>query len=316
MCRSRQVGSAVTGAEARKIRRPARAQWQVAAALREAEAKKQHEQVDAFEADYRRGDLDAVVSYCSMVLEASAYPEGFPQRFKFAYVPESRQAVVEYELPTVDVVPAVRAYRYVKASDTIAESARPQSQIKALYASVVAQVAIRTVHEHPIFTLDKQFARRDGKIYPAGTVFVRRPGRTVQAEPGDIRALAERFAAPALAAEAHARRMVEIEETRLAAEAGDRERRWLTDLSKLVSAILFKAAPYRESRGQFRCEEQMQIQTLIADRDLLRLQAEMPELVALSGAGQGMETFAAAARANIEIQTSMRNLAAREAEGS
>ena len=125
----------------------ARAQWQAAAALREAEAKKQHEQVDAFEADYRRGDLDAVVSYCSMVLEASAYPDGFPQRFKFAYVPESRQAVVEYELPTVDVVPTVRAYRYVKASDTIAESARPQSQTKALYASVVAQVAIRTVHE-------------------------------------------------------------------------------------------------------------------------------------------------------------------------
>lgn len=125
----------------------ARAQWQAAAALREAEAKKQHEQVDAFEADYSRGDLDAVVSYCSMVLEASAYPDGFPQRFKFAYVPESRQAVVEYELPTVDVVPTVRAYRYVKASDTIAESMRPQNQIKALYASVVAQVAIRTVHE-------------------------------------------------------------------------------------------------------------------------------------------------------------------------
>jgi restriction system protein len=62
-------------------------------------------------------------------------------------VPESRQAVVEYELPTLDVVPAVRAYRYVKSTDTIAESARPQSQVKALYASVVAQVAIRTVHE-------------------------------------------------------------------------------------------------------------------------------------------------------------------------
>lgn len=125
----------------------ARAEWQAAAALRQAEAKKQHEQVDAFEADYRRGDVDAMVSYCSMVLEASAYPDGFPQKFRFAYVPESRQAVVEYELPTVNVVPTVRAYRYVKTSDTIAESARPQSQIKALYASVVAQVTIRTLYE-------------------------------------------------------------------------------------------------------------------------------------------------------------------------
>jgi restriction system protein len=87
----------------------ARAEWQTAAAKLKEEAKKQHEQVDTLEADYRRGDLDAVVDYCSMVLEASAYPDGFPQRFKIAYLPESRQAVVEYELPTVDVVPTVKA---------------------------------------------------------------------------------------------------------------------------------------------------------------------------------------------------------------
>lgn len=104
-------------------------------------------EIDTFEADYRRGDLDAIVSYCSLVLELSRYPDGFPQGYKLAYVPESRQAVVEYELPTAEVVPTVKAYRYVKASGTIAESARPQSQIKALYALTVAQIAIRTLYE-------------------------------------------------------------------------------------------------------------------------------------------------------------------------
>jgi restriction system protein len=97
----------------------ARAEWKAAGAQLEEEARKQHLQVDAFQADYLCGDLDAVVSYCSMVLEASAYPDGFPQRFKFAYIPESRQAVVEFELATVDVVPTVKAYRYVKQSDSI-----------------------------------------------------------------------------------------------------------------------------------------------------------------------------------------------------
>jgi restriction system protein len=125
----------------------ARADWQAAVDATNAAARMQHGKIDAFEADYRRGDLDAVVSYCSLVLEASVYPDRFPQKFQFAYVPDSRQAVVEYELPTVDVVPAVRAYKYVKTSDTISESARPQFQIRALYASVVAQVAIRTLHE-------------------------------------------------------------------------------------------------------------------------------------------------------------------------
>jgi restriction system protein len=125
----------------------ARAEWQKAVDLAKAEAAKQHQDVDDLEAGYRRGDVNAVVSYCSMVLEASAYPDRFPQKLRFAYVPESRQAVVEYELPLVDVVPTVRAFRYIKASDSIAETARPQSQIKMLYASVVAQTTIRTVHE-------------------------------------------------------------------------------------------------------------------------------------------------------------------------
>lgn len=131
----------------------ARAEWQAVVDAANGQARKQHQEIDAFEAAYRRGDLDAIVSYCSLVLEASRYPDGFPQVFKFAYVPESRQAVVEYELPTVEVVPAIKAYRYVKAGDTIAESARPQSQIKALYASAVAQVAIRTLYE--LFRSDK-----------------------------------------------------------------------------------------------------------------------------------------------------------------
>jgi len=125
----------------------ARADWQAAADYANAVARNQHAEIDAFEADYRRGDLDAVISYCSLVLEASRYPEGFPQKFRLAYVPESRQLVVEYELPTTAVVPAGRAYRYVKASDTVSETARPLAQVKALYASAVAQVTVRTVHE-------------------------------------------------------------------------------------------------------------------------------------------------------------------------
>jgi len=40
------------------------------------------------------------------------------------------------------------------------------------------------------------------------------------------------------------------------------------------------------------------------------IQAEMPAVWAVAGAGQGMTAFAEAARANVEIQTAMRKLAA------
>ena len=125
----------------------ARAQRQAAADRADADARRQHEEVDALETSYLRGDVNAIVSYCSMVLESSPYPDGFSQKYRFAYVPESRQAVVEYNLPLVNVVPTVKLFRYVKTSDSIAESPRPQAQIKSLYGSVVAQTTIRTIHE-------------------------------------------------------------------------------------------------------------------------------------------------------------------------
>jgi hypothetical protein len=162
---------------------------------------------------------------------------------------------------------------------------------------------------HRIFTLEREFTRSDGKVYLAGTVFVRRPGRTIQAEPADMRALEERLAAPARDAEAHARRMLEIEEARLASEERERRRRWLTEMSKLVSAILFKASLFADSPERFRCEEQIQLQTMVSGVSRVEMQADMPAVVAAAGAGQYSEAFAAAARANVEIQAAMMRLA-------
>ena len=59
----------------------------------------------------------------------------------------------QYGLPTIEVVPAVREYRYVKARDEITSSARPVKDVRAQYGSLVAQVSLRTVHE--IFEADR-----------------------------------------------------------------------------------------------------------------------------------------------------------------
>src|SRR5258708_7188798 len=163
---------------------------------------------------------------------------------------------------------------------------------------------------HRIFTLQKEFtvtnARGDAKTYLAGTVFVRHRARTVQAEPGDIRALEERFAAPAQEAEVYARRTLEIAEARQAAEEADRRRRGLAELSRLVASVLFKVSPLA-SMGmpvQFRCEEQIQLGHLLAGMEA----ADLPAVKSVAGASQAHEAFASAARANIEIEAAMQAL--------
>jgi restriction system protein len=103
--------------------------------------------VDDFVAAYQQGDPKAVAGYSTMVLERSEYPEGFPQEFRVAYVSESKELVVDYELPGPDVVPKVAEVRYVKTKDTFEEKARKVAEIKDIYQDIVAAIALRTCHE-------------------------------------------------------------------------------------------------------------------------------------------------------------------------
>lgn len=104
-------------------------------------------EVDELERSYREGEVAAVVSYNTMVLERSEYPDGFPQQFRVAYSPEPKELVIEYELPTASVIPQVAEYRFYKTRDAIEEKPRKQSEVKQLYEDVIASITLRTVHE-------------------------------------------------------------------------------------------------------------------------------------------------------------------------
>ncbi|RUL93215.1 restriction endonuclease [Verrucosispora sp. FIM060022] len=127
--------------------------YQRRCAKADADAAAHNAEIDRFAAAFAGGEPAVVVEYFSMVLGNSVYPDDFPQQYRLAYVPESSQVVVEYHLPTLDVVPPVREYRYVKVRDEITSAARPAKEIKERYANLVAQVTLRTVHE--IFEADR-----------------------------------------------------------------------------------------------------------------------------------------------------------------
>jgi len=113
----------------------------------------QHAEIEQFKGAIAAADPAAIASYCTLVLEASAYPDEFPQESKLAYVPESKQLVLEYDFPSFSVIPETAAYRYIKARDEIGATPRPAAQRKSLYASVIAQITVRTLHE--LFDADR-----------------------------------------------------------------------------------------------------------------------------------------------------------------
>lgn len=122
---------------------------------KEFEAKKlqRNTEVDEFETDYNEGNPESIKTYNTMVLERSKYPDGFPQEFRIAYVEESKELVVEYQLPDITVVPNIEEYKYLKAKDEIAEKARNAKDIKQLYQDILAGITLRTIHE--VFEADQ-----------------------------------------------------------------------------------------------------------------------------------------------------------------
>jgi len=122
------------------------------AALEERLAR-QHAEVEAFKAAFAAGEPSAVVQYFAFVLERSNYPEGFPQGFRLAYVPESRQLVIQYRLPGYSAIPAVSEFKYVKAGDKVTQKACPVRERQERYKRVVAAVTVRTLRE--VFEADR-----------------------------------------------------------------------------------------------------------------------------------------------------------------
>lgn len=113
----------------------------------ESNKSERNRQVAAFEKSYRSGRAETVVPYCKMVLELSTYPEGVPKSCTIAYTSESKQLVVELELPTVSIIPKISEHRYIKSTDLVAEKPRKDGDVKDQYQNVVASISLRTLYE-------------------------------------------------------------------------------------------------------------------------------------------------------------------------
>src|SRR5581483_6864903 len=76
---------------------------------------KQDEDVRELFSKLESAEPEAVLNYFTAVFDQIQWPDGFPESFKVGYVPESKQLVIEHELPGSEVVPREKSFRYVKS---------------------------------------------------------------------------------------------------------------------------------------------------------------------------------------------------------
>ena len=167
-------------------------QYEREKAMYDAEAQRRNSEIDQFQTEYLAKEAEAVIAYSEMVLTRSEYPvEGFAQKFRIAYRPESSELVVEYDLPEVSIIPEEAEYRYFKTKDTIESKPRKPAEIKQVYRDMIASIALRTLHE--LFEADQADALAlitfNGMVDthdPASGREVRVPVVSVRAPKGDF----------------------------------------------------------------------------------------------------------------------------------
>lgn len=142
-------------AEAQRLEQlaAARAEYDEQCRQREVDVAESNAELDQLIANLGYDVEDAIQEYVAIVLGNSVYPDCFPVTHEFQFLSATRELTLKAVVPDPMSVPSVRAYKYVKAKDEIADTPLTQKDQKERYANAVAQVALRTLHE--VFEADR-----------------------------------------------------------------------------------------------------------------------------------------------------------------
>jgi restriction system protein len=103
--------------------------------------------IDKARQKYEEGDPDAIRDYCELVLSNSQYPDFFPSAYEIEYSPETKIAIVEYELLPIESMPTLKQVKYVQSRDEFDEKHISDAELRRRYDRVLYQVALRCIYE-------------------------------------------------------------------------------------------------------------------------------------------------------------------------
>jgi restriction system protein len=132
----------------------ARVRYDNECAVREEEAAQHNASLDQLITNLSYGAVDAVQEYVGIVLANSVYPDDFTVEHESEFDPGTAELALRVLIPGPDLIPTIKSYKYVKASDEIMPVTLSQKDSKDRYAGIVHQVALRTLHE--IFEADRR----------------------------------------------------------------------------------------------------------------------------------------------------------------
>ncbi|QDU84035.1 hypothetical protein Pla163_11360 [Planctomycetes bacterium Pla163] len=119
-----------------------------------AQATENNRQLDTLINNLAYGVPEAVDEYVSIVLANSVYPDCLDVGHEFSFDPVTAELKLAVMISPPDTVPNRAAYKYTKSKDEITSKELTVKVKKERYASIVHQVALRSLHE--VFEADRR----------------------------------------------------------------------------------------------------------------------------------------------------------------
>lgn len=138
-------------AEAERLQRLARdrQQYETDCGERRRVVEEENARLDDLIARLARSEPAAVDEYIGIVFSNSIYPDAISAEsdIDFSYSSELRELSVTLVFPPPEAIPSTKSYRYVRASDELAETRLTQKDLTTRYANLVDNMTLRTLHE-------------------------------------------------------------------------------------------------------------------------------------------------------------------------
>jgi len=115
--------------------------------------KQKNQKIANLEQKYLSKNKEAVLTYCELALNKSVYPKYFPKDFQLEYNEENRIIIIEYALPSLELIPTLKDVRYISTKAELKESHITEVQKAKIYDDVIYKIVLRTIHE--LFGADK-----------------------------------------------------------------------------------------------------------------------------------------------------------------
>ena len=102
--------------------------------------------IDQKRLEVERGDPNAVVWYMTRILTDFHLPEDYGTDFDCNFEQSSGIAVLNMQLPTLEELPHISSYKFVKSRKAIDTIAIKQKDLETLYDAIIHQIALLTIH--------------------------------------------------------------------------------------------------------------------------------------------------------------------------